>query len=182
MTRWIDQLREEIAGEFATAPVIAVLATAGLDGRARGRCVVVRAVEADSGRIIITTDARSEKCRQLARQSGSELVFWLANRKVQWRVAGSARVDRTERELLQRLWKERSDASRATFSWPTPGAPRVPDAEFLLSASADTPVAPDFSLLILEAEEIERLDVSFAPHRRTRWMKETEFAPIDINP
>ncbi|MEJ7710217.1 MAG: hypothetical protein WKF84_10210 [Pyrinomonadaceae bacterium] len=63
-----------------------------------------------------------------------------------------------------RVWEALSTNSRQTFSWPPPGEKRASADAFQHPAPVSPP--PNFALIILKPERVERLDLTQHPHKR----------------
>lgn len=184
MSLWIGELRDALRSEFGPGPWVATMSTVDRDGMPHGRSVVCRRLE-DDGTLWVATDARSAKNGQVRHTPRAELVFWLASRREQFRVAGYVEVlsitDDDPRRLA--LWNELTDATRATFFWPPPGRPREQSPfAFPLAVSADVEPPEDFELLVLDPERVEHLDLKPSPHRRRRWHADGQWEEEPLNP
>ena len=185
MRTWLDSLREDKRLEFGDKPLTAALATARTNnGRAAAanRMVVVRDV-ADDGRLTIASDARSEKNAQLVEVPRSSLLVWFADRRRQYRLAGPIDVLGARSPQAADVWRSMTDTARALFAWPTPGAPRSPDAVFAEKVPADAAVPGNFELLVLTPASVDVLDLNTQPHTRTIWTPaETGWVGTLVNP
>lgn len=180
-TPWVPLLRSEVAAEFADRPWIGVLASVDASGAPRVRCVVVRAID-DKGRLAIVSDARSRKNAELRREPRAALAIWLAGRRAQFRLEG--RVDVVEREDARRAaaWRSLSDASRAMFAWPQPGAAWTGEEGFVDAVPAGAAPPPTFELLRFSARSVERLLLSTRPHERVCWSIDDGWTARRVNP
>lgn len=181
---WLIALREAVALLDPAAPLIATLATVDRDGAPRARCIVIRHL-GDGGALWFTSDGRSAKAGQLAGRNDAEIVLWIPPARAQFRFRGP--VDSLGKAasggMRLRLWRQLSDASRATFFWPDPGDPKTaPDEAFRPAADPDTPIPDAFTALFLEPAEVEQLTVNLHPHARTRWTAADGWLPQPLNP
>jgi pyridoxamine 5'-phosphate oxidase len=181
MADWISELRLIVAAEYHARRVIATLATVDADGNPRARSVIVRRIEPESGALWITSDARSRKIADLKAHPSSELVFWMFNERLQFRLLGNVEIIRTG-AVREEIWRELGDASRAMFLWPTPGEPRRAGDVFAQTLGADEPVHESFALLVLRPREVEALELNDTPHLRRRWLKANDWQVERINP
>jgi pyridoxamine 5'-phosphate oxidase len=185
MSEWIGELRSALAGEYGDRPSFATLATVDKGGSPRARTVVCRKV-ADDGTIYIASDARSEKNEQVRANAQAEVVFWLPTLREQFRLFGSTRVMAANPAEAARadLWRALSDAARALFFWPSPGARRIdPPEAYPQAMTADQPVPANFEVIIVKPRRVEHLSLSVHPHRRRRWMLAGKWtAAAEINP
>lgn len=145
----------------------AALATVRPDGRPANRTVTFRSF-ISRDRLLFSADARSEKLSHIERQPWVELCWYFPESRQQFRLAGRIDADAArEPEVAAaclRLWQERPEHFRQSFTWPQPGHPRAIDAAFQIAA----PDAPpeNFLILVLEPESVEVLDLRAHPHER----------------
>ena len=179
MTDPLAGLREALDQEYGDRPRIAALATVDADGRPRVRNVVCRRIE--GGMIWVASDARSAKNRQVRDSPAVELAFWLPGRREQFRVAGTVAL--LAAVELPAAWAGLSDAARALFAWPSPGASRVADrGMFAEGVDAGVPAPESFEVLVVTPDSVERLELRPHPHRRRRWRAEAGWAVEELNP
>ena len=173
LREWVEIVRAALDDEFGDgSPRICTLATVDEDREAAARMVVCRAID-EIGALYFVSDARSEKNAHLRRYPAAAVVFWLPKRREQIRLRGAfvEILDSLNNSpVRQRIWRELSDASRALFAWPPPGADRMADeSAFPRELAADATVPPTFEVIILNPNEVEILDLKPHPHERTRW-------------
>ncbi|WZO98191.1 pyridoxamine 5'-phosphate oxidase family protein [Isosphaeraceae bacterium EP7] len=162
------------------------LATVRPDGRPANRTLVFRGFAPGSDALLVATDSRSSKLRQLP---WGEVCWLFAGTRQQFRILGKLTAvgpGRDEEFAAERvrLWRAQSPAARIQYAWPEPGGHRADPSAFELPApDADRPPAV-FTLLILDPEEVDHLDLRPTPHRRTRWVRagHGEWAPEPLNP
>jgi pyridoxamine 5'-phosphate oxidase len=185
MSDWIGELQSALDLEFAGKPRVATLATVDKTGAPRARSVVCRRVGPD-GSIYVASDARSEKNEQLKASPQSEVVFWLPGTREQFRVGGSAKVvgPAVGDPARLEIWRAMSDAARALFAWPTPGAKRLdPPEAFAKAVSADVEPPPHFELIVVRPRRVEHLQLAEHPHRRRRWLLAGKWSgAAEVNP
>jgi pyridoxamine 5'-phosphate oxidase len=186
MSEWIAELQSAISREFGDKPAVATLATIEKSGGPRARSVVCRRV-LDDGSIVITSDSRTEKVEQLKASPQAEIVLYLPALREQYRLLGSARiagVAPSDVPLRQELWRGLSDATRATFHWPSPGAKKLdPDESFISALAADAPIPQNFDVIVIRPKRVEHLQLWTKPHRRRRWMMAGKWsAAMELNP
>ncbi|NEX63120.1 pyridoxamine 5'-phosphate oxidase family protein [Noviherbaspirillum galbum] len=161
------------------------LATVDRHQRPANRMVTFRFFM-DDDRLVFTADARSEKHEQLARQPFAELCWYFPLTRQQFRLAGTMRIERGDggpeaREALRRSWRERSAASRQSFTWPTPGSARDPQAAFDAPEPEDPP--SHFILLMLDPRTVDILDLGPQPHTRQIFHRDgAGWKATDVNP
>ena len=179
---WLAELRD--AKETVHGPTLVYLATLGKGGWPRVRTLVVRDVE-DDGSILSCSDARSAKDDQLKSDARAEGVLWFEKPKVQFRLRGECRVVSAgdDDALRERVWKKLKDSGRMLFAWPNPGGPRAEESTFSEGVGEDTPVPDNFEVLRLVAAEVDRLDLSQTPHKRTIWtLAAGAWSAREVNP
>lgn len=181
MSSWIEELGVLLEAEFHGRHSLATLATVDAAGEPRARTVIVRQLDERAGSLWITTDGRSQKVAQLARQPIAELVVWTPHERQQFRLHGPIRLVRSGPERVE-IWQSMSDAARATFAWPNPGQPRRPGEVFLSGVPATAEPPADFTLLVLEPTEVETLELNEHPHARRRWRKQGDWHVERLNP
>jgi pyridoxamine 5'-phosphate oxidase len=182
--RWVNILRDALRDECRDAPPILTLATTSADGRPRARSIVCRGIR-EQGEILMVSDARSEKNAELRSGPHAAAVFWLPRARKQFRIEGTVQVyDGTVPSAVRtEMWAGLSDASRALFFWPAPGALRTLDPAAFPREVADAgPPPTNFELLVLAAEQAEYLDLSVHPHARCRWRRAGGWEREEINP
>jgi len=179
---WVNALKEDLATNAPNGPWVAALATVDELGRPHARSVVCRRVGED-GSIFFFSDARSQKNQQLRHRPDAEAVFWISGRRTQYRLTGRVEIqsdpDSAERAAF---WFQLSDASRALFFWPEPGKPLEADASFPAAIPETSAAPPTFEVLILRTHQVERLEISPQPHRRTRWRADRAWTREPLNP
>jgi pyridoxamine 5'-phosphate oxidase len=174
---WLTEFRAVLQRQ-PPGPLIMTLATVDA-GTPRARSIICREI-GDDGRLWFTTDARSQKVREIRAASIAEAVYWSAATRDQFRFLGPVAI---ETQNADRHWRALTDATRATFLWPSPGEERDPNlAHFPTTASADSPIPPNFALLILTPTEVEHLSLVPHPHRRRRWSAREAWSAIELNP
>jgi pyridoxine/pyridoxamine 5'-phosphate oxidase len=175
MSNWIDELKNNIAGEYERRPAVVTLATVNQTPsgpNADARSVVVRDLR-DDGTVIITSDSRSEKNAQLRLNPSATAVFWLASQRWQCIVTGEMLIlDHLSNDQRRiELWQRLSDATRAMFTWPAPGERFDATGDFTRQLDSGTLPPDAFELLLLKPLAVETLDVRAHPHRRVVWKR-----------
>ena len=160
---WLGSLRE--AMKTVDGPRLVTLATLAGDGSPRVRTLVVREVEGD-GSLLMSSDARSEKNGQVRHDSRAAGALWFEGPKLQFRLRGRCEVAEDD-ATRRRIWTGQSDRARALFAWPASGEPRADDSEFVEKVAEGEPMPANFEVMRLTAAEVDRLDLSDTPHRRT---------------
>lgn len=147
------------------------VATIRLDGRPANRTLTFRFF-LSGDRLLFTADTRTEKLKQIANNPWAEACWYFTETRSQFRLLGQLHVigETDEQELVQarlRTWQERSDQARQSFTWPTPGKPLEQPEAFNKPMPQQPP--ENFALLVFTVEQVEILDLSCQPHRRTAY-------------
>jgi pyridoxamine 5'-phosphate oxidase len=176
-TPWLELFRTAI--EKMEGPILLSLATVDGNGDPQVRSVVCRRVDADGG-LWITSDARSAKNAELAAHPRAAASCWVREAGLQFRFAGDVEFER-DAERVGAIWGALKAETRATFLWPEPGVARAPDERF---PKGGVPVvAPEsFSVLVMRPVRVEMLDVRPVPHVRRRWVYESGWGVVELNP
>jgi pyridoxamine 5'-phosphate oxidase len=181
---WLDMLRQDLAAEFVDRPRTMTLATMGKDGGPRARTVICRDID-PAGMHLFCSDGRSEKNFEIRLRIEVEAVYWLPLRRRQYRLRGGAMIATAGASPpvdVARLWAGLSDATRATFFWPEPGAPLDPSTTFPRAVDARTPPPANFEVIVVEPVVVEMLDLNPYPHDRRRWRRVNAWREEPLNP
>ena len=159
------------------------LATIAADGTPRVRTLVFRGW-AGAAALDLLTDGRSAKATELRQQPAVELCWLLPRARCQFRLRGEVMVLGADMEehQRQRFWQELSPSARALWGWPEPGAPLEPDAVFPAEIGKEVPMPRHFQLLRIALQQVELLQLTDHPHRRSRWRLEAGWAVEPLNP
>ncbi|WP_138468718.1 pyridoxamine 5'-phosphate oxidase family protein [Poseidonocella sp. HB161398] len=155
------QMLEDGVRDRAAAARLPVLATAGLNGGAEARMVVLRAADRQAARLEVHTDALSGKAAELAADPRATLVVWDPGAALQLRL----RVRATLLPGDPQRWEAVPGLARAAYGGtPPPGTP--------LGQPSDWQAAPRIErhlALLLDLEALEVLHLGVALHRRARF-------------
>ncbi len=166
------------------------LATVTPEGRPANRTLVFRSFLPETEALMLVTDARSQKIRQLQQNPQAALCWYFTQSRQQFRLKGEVALitaDHADPHLLtarQRAWSALSDSVRRQFLWPTPQKPRADDAAFSVASPATETPPENFVLLILHPSTVDVLDISQTPHGRTiyRLRPSGAWTAEDVNP
>jgi len=131
------------------------LATTGLDGSPQCRTLVFRGFLGDGDHLLAITDARSQKAAEIERDPRGQVHWYFAQSREQFRLQASLRLcDASDDQAVRTaLWAKLSDAARAQFFWPEPGAP--------LASGDSLPVTEDppasFWVIDIEPRQVDYL-------------------------
>ena len=136
----------------------------------QARTVVLRHADAARQQLHLFTDRRSPKALQLAGHPNASLVFW--SKRLSWQLRVQARVEvLTEGGLVQEAWQRvgQSAAAADYLAANAPGAllqdaPDGPDTAGPPGAVLSRP--HHLSVLVLQAQEMDWLELGRAGHRR----------------
>ena len=96
----------------------------------------------------------------------------------------SAAGETAVRLHLVATWREMSDESRLTYTWPDPGQPRAPLSPFPTEPPDPLVPLPHFGLLVLDVREVDHLELVGNPQHR--WSYEEDeygrWSATEINP
>lgn len=114
---------EQAAGDRRDAFHIMQVASVGLDGGARLRSVVLRAVEPDERLLAFHSDARSPKIVEIEREPRISLLFYDKEAGLQLRLEGTAEVHRCD-DRAETAWRAgRRFARRCYLQTQGPSSP-----------------------------------------------------------
>lgn len=138
-----------------------VLATIGADGAPAVRHVVLREAVASNARLTAWTDARSQKCAEIAGDGRVSWLFWDPTRRLQARLSGRAEVVR-QGPRCEATWSGISTTRRREYlAIVAPGA-------ILGANDPDRAAAPAFALIDSWVDSADLLQLDRLGHRRAR--------------
>lgn len=149
------------------------LATVSLEGRPANRTVVFRGFLPHSNQLQMITDFRSQKVNQILSNSAGEVCWYLPKTREQFRIFGQLKsVTNSDSDVelktaRQTIWKSLSDSAKCQFYWPEPRQLRSDAMAF--NPPEPIPLDPPdhFTLLLLEPQEVEHLELRGTPQNRT---------------
>jgi 3-hydroxyisobutyrate dehydrogenase len=153
------------------------IATVDLDDLPRSRTVVLRGFDRDRRELLIHTDFRSPKCREIEKNPRVSWLFYDRGRKLQLRVRTMAMLQ-AKSPRADTAWARATASSRRAYLAPfVPSSPidtwhpNIPE-EFQRTVppiEATEVGRENFALIVCRIEEIDRLDLGYDGHRRSRW-------------
>jgi len=166
------------------------LATTRRNGRPAARTVVFRGFLGDSPCLSFATDARSEKVAELNASPWAEACWYFPATREQFRLSGTVRIvgpdssDLAGRETRERVWREMSEPSRLSYTWPDPGRAREPSQPFPTAPPDPGEPLPHYHLLVLEIDEVEHLELVGNPQHRWRYHRDDygRWGAVEVNP
>jgi PPOX class probable FMN-dependent enzyme len=137
------------------------LATIRPDGTPACRTLVFRGFHDQTNDLLLTTDLRSDKVREIKSCPNAEICWYFRETREQFRLSGAIEIigheaGGTSCELRLELWQRLSDATRRQFTWPEAGL--IPDVEAPL---------PVFGILLFVPRRVDHLLLTTEPHDRT---------------
>jgi pyridoxamine 5'-phosphate oxidase len=170
------------------------LAMVNQQGRPTNRTVVFRGWRDPASQLQFVTDGRSAlraatgttKAIEIAQNPWVEACWYFAKTREQFRIAGTLELIDAQNEHYQLerqvAWEQMSEAGRAQFYWPLPGAVRT-EQDYLIGESQSAP-APDFCLLLLNPVMVDRLELRGNPQTRSRYclLDDQQWSSESINP
>lgn len=134
------------------------LATLSADGRPTVRTLVFRGWS-NGPALRFVTDLRSSKVRH-GRLDWAEACYYSPDTRDQFRLTGPLSVlgpDAVGAAAAARdsQWAALSDAARAQFCWPPPGAPREDDQPFETAQPSAVDAVDNFAVLLLQPDQVD---------------------------
>lgn len=166
------------------------LASLRENGRPAVRTLVFRGFLGETHRLTFATDDRSVKAAEVEQLPWVEACWYFHQTREQFRLSGTASLvgpethDRERLEARTQVWREMTDESRLTYTWPHPSRPREPLAPFpTLNPDQHIPL-PHFRLLVLEVWEVEHLELIGNPQHRWRYSRDAmgRWSGLEVNP
>ncbi len=182
---WTGSLRRAIRNNRRDAHNRYVqLATVSSDGSPSVRTVVFRNLLGQPDRIVMVTDARSEKVADIRHDARGEICWYFSRTREQFRLGGTLElVGPGDDESRLETWNTLSPSARAQFHWPSPAASPVTSPREL---NDDELLAPpdDFLLLVLDIHRTDHLQLRGSPQRR--WLstrgEDGSWRALAVNP
>ncbi|MGV0027253.1 Npun_F5749 family FMN-dependent PPOX-type flavoprotein [Phormidesmis priestleyi] len=166
------------------------LATVRSDNKPANRTVVFRGFfDDETNQLKFVVDARSEKAEQVDQNCWAEACWYFPKTREQFRLLGTLTlvgenyVDCALQKARQTAWQELSESARVQFAWAHPGKPRADAAEFSPPPPNPLEPLPHFCLLLLEATQVDHLELRGEPQNRRQYvLTEDTWAIQEINP
>jgi len=151
------------------------LATTSIDNLPRLRTVVFRGWSG-SHSMLIYTDRRSEKIKDINKNNKVELLWLFEKSKSQYRFKGET----YEIKENIKFWNNLSEHSKSTWFWPNPGE-KLSQKKFF-----DTPKVlkrPEtFTVLEIKINYVELLKLERPIHKRCCWTERNDWERKELNP
>lgn len=165
------------------------LATIRPNNRPANRTVVFRGFLEDSNQLKIITDFRSQKIAEINRNAWGEACWYFPETREQFRLSGQLTLIGVEDSNLEmqkaRLttWQKLSDAARVQFAWSHPGEERQASDPFSPPIPDSSQPLPNFCLLLLDPQQVDRLELRGDPQNRTLYVcNDGDWSTQAVNP
>ncbi len=166
------------------------LATIRESGRPAVRTLVFRGFLGETHKLTFATDGRSVKTVDLQHSPWVEACWYFHLTREQFRFSGTVSsvvaetADQTLQEARINVWRDMSDESRLTYTWPDPGQTRVPLAPFPTQPPDPLEPLPHFCLLVLEVRDVDHLELHGNPQHRWHYSKDDlgRWSGMEVNP
>jgi len=166
------------------------LATVRADGRPANRTVVFRGFLDETPRLTFVTDARSPMVAELERSPWAEAFWYFPVTHEQFRIGGPTTLvgddarDRAALEARRGCWRELPEAVRLSFTWPAPGQTRALRVPFPTEHPDPEEPLPHFSLMILDPQEVDQLELNGNPQNRWVYQRDDHgrWTGAEVNP
>ena len=206
---WAEQLDANVRRGGRRGPPTKYwqLATASAEGLPSCRTIVFRGFlhgdqpggalvpEGSCPALKFVTDRRSKKVADIAGNPRGEVAAYFDKSREQYRIRGSLLLVGAEEAAGERgwdvarrsQWGQLSDAAKAQFLWPEPGAAReaVPEGgedPHAVAAGSDTPVPDDFLLLVLVPDRVDVLSLRDNERHVSTLDGEAGWQVVAVNP
>tara|TARA_Y100001978_G_scaffold112626_1_gene100447 strand:- start:1003 stop:1548 length:546 start_codon:yes stop_codon:yes gene_type:complete len=141
----------------------------------RLRTVVFRGWKSANS-MLIYTDNRSEKIKEIEQNNNIEILWLFSKSKSQFRFKGKA----YELSDTQMYWDNLTPQSKVTWYWPYPGK-KVNKEK--LNIKENKLVKPNnFSVLEIKVTSVDLLQLVKPVHKRYKWEIKNNWEKIELNP
>jgi len=131
----------------------------------------------DNSTMLIYTDKRSEKYRDLETNNNIEVLWLFFKTKSQYRFKGKV----YELDDNDKYWDNLLDRSKDQWFWPSPG--KKIDQNNTISPINKTLLKPNnFAVLKININEVDLLKLEKPLHKRFIWKKIDNWRCIEVNP
>jgi pyridoxamine 5'-phosphate oxidase len=166
------------------------MATVCSDGRPANRTLVFRGFLNETSRLTFAADQRSHKIVELAGSPRAEVCWYFPVTHEQFRIAGvitPVSEDTGDAELSaarRECWRTLPESTRASFTWPAPGQPRVGAIPFPREHPDPENPLPHFGLLVLDPQAVDCLEINGHPQNRWQFHRNEQgrWSGIEVNP
>ncbi len=153
------------------------IANVSKNNQPRVRTVVFRGW-LDNTTMLIYTDKRSEKYKDLEHNKNIEVLWLFLKTKSQYRFKGKV----SELEDNNKYWDNLFYKSKDQWYWPSPGQ-KIDQENSISSRNNTLSKKPNnFSVLKIKIDEVDLLKLEKPFHRRYVWKKIDNWQCIEVNP
>ncbi|MGB3294243.1 MAG: Npun_F5749 family FMN-dependent PPOX-type flavoprotein [Phormidesmis sp.] len=148
------------------------LATVQANGKPANRTVVFRGFLANTNRLMVVSDRRSEKTEQISHNANAAVCWYFTKTREQFRLSGQITAvtadtpAATMTTARKQIWQTLSDSARGQFIWPQPKASRADAAAFSAPEVGSQTPSASFCLLLLDVEYVDHLELRGDPQNR----------------
>ncbi|WP_373481332.1 Npun_F5749 family FMN-dependent PPOX-type flavoprotein [Geminocystis sp.] len=166
------------------------LATISEDGFPTNRMVVFRGFLDNSNQLKIITDIRSEKFTHLTNNSSSEICWYFAKTREQFRIKGKIILiteDCQDKNLLserEKVWEKLSINAKEQFYWANPGELLTENPAIIINEIEEKKPISNFCLLLLNPQKVDHLELKGNPQNRCIYelMENNQWLKTMVNP
>ena len=152
------------------------IANVSKNNQPRVRTVVFRGW-LDNSTMLIYTDKRSQKYRDLENNNNIEVLWLFFKTKSQYRFKGKV----TELKDNDKYWDNLFDRSKDQWFWPSPGK-KIDQKDNISSIDNKLSKPNNFSVLKININEVDLLKLEQPFHKRYVWKKIDNWECIEVNP
>ena len=152
------------------------IANISSNNKPRVRTVVFRGW-LDNDTMLIYTDKRTEKFKDLEINNNIEILWLFFKSKSQYRFKGEAyKIDNDDK-----YWNNLSKKTKIPWFWPDPGK-KLDQRENLISVNNNFSKPNNFSVLKIKINEVELLKLENPIHKRFIWKRINNWECTEVNP
>ena len=153
------------------------LANVSKNNQPRVRTVVFRGW-LDNNNMLIYTDTRSEKFKDLEMNNNVEVLWLFFKSKSQYRFKGKV----YKLENNDKYWNNLFEKSKVTWFWPSPGQEIDKKQSFNSGVNNIVSKPINFSVLKINIYEVELLKLETPIHKRYLWKQNNDWNCIELYP
>ncbi len=171
------------------------IASISPDNMVKNRTMVFRGFVDNSLDLLAVTDSRSEKIQDWQNDPQSEICWYFAKSKEQYRITVEVQLCFNQSDTLrQKTWQQLSSNAKSQFFWPTPKVPfdihqiALFDSDSIkenhhLSIEEDSDIPETFVLVRLKPKSVDYLNLSDSPQtREIHTYEEQRWSCKKVNP
>jgi PPOX class probable FMN-dependent enzyme len=166
------------------------LGTVRENGRPAVRTMVFRGFLGETHQPIFATDLRSTKAREIEHSPWVEACWYFPLTREQFRLGGTASLFGPDashpllRQTRLEVWREMSEPSRLSYTWPAPGSTREPSVPFPTAPPDPDEPLPQYGLLVLDVKEVDHLELEGNPQHRWHYIRDghNRWSGVEVNP